>query len=805
MFRKKLLTLMVTHQQIEKKLVDFYLKTTGNYGHSLMTSIDVTPETLVIALEGINEPITAFEYLIREEKRSFLHYLSGHYKIWGNSSKFRYIVYLCYIASKEGIDSENFQKKLQENLKLGNRTQIQVNGVNTLFNELERLCNGKESYRDVKLPKNISASMKHIGIIYEFTFPNWRLESLLNKNLYRNEHTPETLSKELQKNIIEFKQHVGLYQAITVFIQRVILKNKFLEEDPFWSFYLRWNRPKVYKKEKIYFYLENELESSYFDLGNSRVNISELNENNSNFFVLKREKKSFYNKVFFFKELHGKYELKENIQRFEDIDAVLFHIEKYDYEGIDKVNALTSKEYCFLELTYKNIDKIKEVLLRRKIDQVLPPLQILSSYKRKELLSLNIASIKFRANFEGKIEFIHPDLPPKEERVYEGDEIILPPLNEGELKVILTTSGQYSLSKVEKFKVVESLKGINIKSDKKELGDYTFPQFPMLMFSDNIVFNYKTSNPEKYFFEELLELIYYNSMGGILESGLLKLIGACEALSKFNPYDIISILKNYGYLMWGYHNNYKSIKYWPKNIGLRKISHGNFLVQGYVSENSQKLLCEKLEFLNVDFIIREIDIGRESLPIKVLLTNKDLENVVPEYFLNEDKLVGDGCVQISYLSKGENYYKSFDIFKYDPKLNKFLYLKEYLGHDGVYLLKQKDRKKCNIYEIVYKGEYILSTYCRDQIFDCAYKYGICELDKSQNEEYASYPTNFSCYLVLEFFSKNGTLPYLDLENGHYYYPKGLVESLKFIQDKQEHHKMVRYNLHRHRRNIRFRA
>ena len=111
MLRKKQLTLMVTHQQIEKKLVDFYLKTTGNYGHSLMTSIDVTLETLVMALEGINEPITAFEYLIREEeKRSFLHYLSGHYKIWGNSSNFRYIIYLCYIASKEGIDSDNFQK-----------------------------------------------------------------------------------------------------------------------------------------------------------------------------------------------------------------------------------------------------------------------------------------------------------------------------------------------------------------------------------------------------------------------------------------------------------------------------------------------------------------------------------------------------------------------------------------------------------------------------------------------------------------------------------------------------------------------
>src|SRR5690606_20343119 len=223
---------------------------------------------------------------------------------------------------------------------------------------------------------------------------------------------------------------------------------------------------------------------------------------------------SFKNGIFLFKELDGKFELKENIQRFEDIDAVLYYMGKFDSKLIDKNNTLMSKEYCFLELNYKNIDKVKELLLGDKLDQILPPLQILSSYKRKELLSLNIASIKFRANFDGKIEFIHPDLPPKEERVYEGDQIILPPLNEGELKIILTTSGQYSLSKVEKFKVVKSLKGINIKYDQKELGDYTFPQFPMLMFSDNLLFNYKKkSNPEKDFFEELLELIYYNSMG----------------------------------------------------------------------------------------------------------------------------------------------------------------------------------------------------------------------------------------------------------------------------------------------------
>ena len=99
--------------------------------------------------------------------------------------------------------------------------------------------------------------------------------------MYEKEHTPETLSKELLKNISELKLHVGLYQAIRVFNQRVALKNIFLDEDPFWNFYKKWKKPKRYSKEKIYFYLENDLESSYFDLPNSKLKINELNGSNS--------------------------------------------------------------------------------------------------------------------------------------------------------------------------------------------------------------------------------------------------------------------------------------------------------------------------------------------------------------------------------------------------------------------------------------------------------------------------------------------------------------------------------------------
>ena len=59
---------MITPQQIENKLVDFYLKTTGHYGNSVMRSIDVTTETLTDALDGIEDPINTFENVIKLQR-----------------------------------------------------------------------------------------------------------------------------------------------------------------------------------------------------------------------------------------------------------------------------------------------------------------------------------------------------------------------------------------------------------------------------------------------------------------------------------------------------------------------------------------------------------------------------------------------------------------------------------------------------------------------------------------------------------------------------------------------------------------
>ena len=69
---------MITPQLIEKKLVDFYLKTTGHYGNSIMQSIDVTEETLIEALEGIDQPIKTFENIIKvQDARAFNRFLAS--------------------------------------------------------------------------------------------------------------------------------------------------------------------------------------------------------------------------------------------------------------------------------------------------------------------------------------------------------------------------------------------------------------------------------------------------------------------------------------------------------------------------------------------------------------------------------------------------------------------------------------------------------------------------------------------------------------------------------------------------------
>lgn len=794
-------------KEIESKLIEFYLKKTGHYGNSVMTSIDVTEETLRIALEGISNPIKTFEYLISvEEKRTFLSYLSGNFKIWGNTSKFRYIVYLCYIASKNGTDSENFQKKLQENLKLTGSSLIQVNGINALFNELEILSKSNNQYREVKLPKNISASMKHIGIIYEFSFPNWRLNNLLTKILSGDNETPESLSRLLTIHVDSLKSHDGLYQAASLFIQRVKLRNKFLEEDPFWNFYLKWKRPQSKHKNKVFFNLENDLEDSYFDVGNETLKITELNDHNSTYFLLKKEIKSFAKNIFFLQEEFGKYEVVETVNKLEKVDAILF--DKYEYPFLigGGKNSLETKKYCFTEVDFNNIEIIRNNLFKNALDDFFPPLQILSSYTRKNLLSLKIAPIQFRSNFDGTIEFIYTNLESFAKKVSIGDTIELPYLKEGDLKIILTTNGKHCLSKVEKFKVINNLKSPVLDINKKEKNNYVMPFLLDNFFLENIKFKYRTYvNPIKDSMEELVELFYFNLKSGLFESDLLKLIKGNSILSHLNPYNVILYLKHYGYIEWGYHCEYKSIKYWPKPLTLKKITEDSYLIHGYLCENTQAILCNTLDLLNINYSIRRIDMGVQTLPMKVLISDVDLQKIDTKYFTIKENPAEDQCSQVGYLINGEAYYRSFDIYKYDSVRHRFLYLREYVGDDGIYLLKQKDKRKCNVYEIIKNKKIILSTYYREQIFEKAYEYGMCEISGNRKDDYFSVVNGVSFNLVWEFFSRNGILPVLDIESGEYYYHKDFLKTIKTIDNMQENTKTVGYNFNRHRKNIRFRV
>lgn len=793
---------MITPQLLENKLIDYYLKTTGPYGHAVMRSIDVSAETLNEALIEIENPIeTLLKVMVGSDRKTFQKFLSGEIIQWNGLSKFRYIVFLCYVAAQDGGESENFREKLQHILKLNSPPRL--NGINHLFNQLFLFSLKSEEYRQVDIPEINQSHMKLIGVIYDFSFPNWRLKSLLNKNLYRMEHTPKSLSKHLLLNISEFKNHQGLYQAIQIFTKRVNANNKFLEEDPFWKFYLKWNKPKFKNEKKIFFYVGNELSESYFDLVDSDLMVSELNNSNSTFFSLKNKNKSFEREIFFLKDLGDKYELLDNVNRVEEIDAVLYNFKIYDNENINKDKALIYNEYCFIEFDYRNIDQVNYLIDSDRENNVLPPLQILSSYKRKDLLSLNLATIKFRANFDGRIEFIHKDFH-KIEEIRSCQIICLPHLFEGRLTVILTTNDEYKLSKVYNYTVVNFMEKIYFSENKKEFDLYVIDNISEINFDQNVNFDYKLNRePQMTFYEDLLELIYFNSINGISESALLRLIYANESLSKFNPYDILSNLKDYGYMSCGYHKNYKSIKWWVNPISLNKIREGEFVIQGYISQSNQKHLCEKLEFLGCKYQIRQVDFEKNSFPVKVLFSHVYLEKEFPEYF--NAKSINDYCQQISFLTNGEKYYKSFDIFKFEKKLSKFFYNPIYRAEDGVYMLRQKDKKKCNVYEFIFRGKSIISTYCRDQVFDIAFQYGYLNIIFNEGSKIYLQGINFSHKKVRDFFAKKGILPYLDQSTGYYYYPKEFISRSKFDLNGEVKREIIRYNLNRHRKHIRFRA
>lgn len=793
---------MITPQLIESKLVEYYLKTTGPYGHAVMRSIDVSEETLTEALIEIENPIETFSNVMRgSDSKTFQKFLSGEIIQWSGSSKFRYIVFLCYVAAQDGGDSENFREKLQEILKL--KSPPRLNGINHLFHQLSLYASKYDAYRQVHIPEVNQSHMKLIGIIYEFSFPNWRLKSLLNKNLYRIEHTPSSLSKQLLLHISDFKKHQGLYQAIQIFTKRVNSNNKFLEEDPFWKFYLKWSKPNTKIERKIFFYVGNNLEDSYFDLIDSDLKVSELNNSNSTFFFWKARNKNFKREVFFLKDLGEKYELLENINRLEEVDAVLYNFKKNDNEGIKKEKSIIYNHYCFVEIDYRNIEQVKCLISLDERNDFLPPLQILSSYRRKDLLSLNSVPIKFKANFDGQIEFIHNDFS-KLEKVKNNKIICLPHLLDGRLTVILTTNDEYKLSKVYNFNVVNFLKELYLGVNRKEFDLYVMDDIQGDEFEQQVVFKYKLNRePKSTIYEDLLELIYFNSFNGISESDLLKLIHANENFSKFSPYNVLSQLKDYGYMKCGYHKNYKAIKWWANPISLNKIRNGEFLIEGYISQYNHKHLCEKLDFLGFSYQIRQIDFEKNTFPVKVLFSDVGLEKELPEYFNTVS--VDDYCQQISFLTKGEKYYKSFEVFKFENKIGRFVYSTADKIDDGIYMLRQKDKKKCNVYEFIFRGKSIISTYCRDQVFDIASQYGCLNIILNECAEIYSQGVNFSHKKVRDFFAKKGVLPYLDQLTGHYYYPKEFINILKYDVENNEKIETIRYNLNRHRKHIRFRG
>ncbi len=235
------------------------------------------------------------------------------------------------------------------------------------------------------------------------------------------------------------------------------------------------------------------------------------------------------------------------------------------------------------------------------------------------------------------------------------------------------------------------------------------------------------------------------------------------------------------------------------------MTEDSYLIHGYLCENTQGILCNDLDLFNINYSIKRMDMGVNVLPMKILISDADLERVVPHYFKNNENLAEDQCLQVGYLISGETYYKSFDIYKYDSARHRFIYLKEYAGEDGIYLLKQKDKRKCNIYEIIKNKKSLLSTYYREQVFDLAYKRGMCEVSGNRKEDYVSVVNGVSFNLVWEFFTKNGILPMLDMECGEYYYHKDFFKTIKVIDNIQENTKTVGYNFNRHRKNIRLRV
>ena len=121
-------------------------------------------QTLEEALDGIEQPISTFEKVIRHQDiKLFSKFLSGEIKKWHTISRFRYIVFLCYIASQDDPNSENFRSKLQK--KLGLSSSPRLDGVNILFQELVEFSKKNENLRFSSALKYFQLIQKNLRVL----------------------------------------------------------------------------------------------------------------------------------------------------------------------------------------------------------------------------------------------------------------------------------------------------------------------------------------------------------------------------------------------------------------------------------------------------------------------------------------------------------------------------------------------------------------------------------------------------------------------------------------------------------------
>lgn len=641
-------------QQVEKALVDYFLKTSGAYGDSSLICIDVLDTSLQEALKDFLLDGKTVKHVLKEATQpveNIRRLFSGvlNLPITGSTlpNFFRYLVLVCYVVATEGEADNNFRHNLAVFYGSSENTFNQLEGLPSLWKKLEQwMFVNKENLglRNFKIPQNIPSKKKYVGHVYALAFPTWRDRNRLERS-FREERitTPQELFKIIKKSNINNKRS-DFSDAFGAALDRFNARyeknvnSPMLYEDPFWK--VVENIKDIVRANKtgmVNAYLELCLDD--FDLNDSQIlfynesiepaasyDIIDGLERGVDFFAKYTNSvltaKCFQFKIipFCFSEMGL---MREQIVRPEktiDKGAVIFNSSWYklSFIPIKKVHELNKNYSIALNLTSIELNQVYEFLeslawykQENKKRERLSAIDVLQGIRNhnKFLYRPNLP-ILLKANIDGHLSVKSKNTVLIEQVVSDQQKLIIPFHSEisGDFRIQLTEKSDEKLSQIKNITLShQAPEHVFIRQHKsndwREIVEFKNNNKAASELGRRLPLLQSKSQPGELDarFEDLLEAIYFQGKSGWAEFELIPLIKNVLQLDYLHAWDVLRVLQESDWMYVTQAYRFRARLWWLKEPKLIQICPDTVVLNGSAPLSIRNRFCNTVRSLGGEY------------------------------------------------------------------------------------------------------------------------------------------------------------------------------------------------------------